>query len=228
MPPHARSVSDSIHDDGNTTICDLCKSDQTTTGYEVMIESTAQQQPSNQISELSTKVIPISSCDEAKTVSFDLTRNEVFDVIHIDDLIEEMDISIIWYTEGEFSQLIQDCRDTVSRGAEQKQWHYSEEMKSENHPAENDDDDDELCCRGLELDIEAKLEAVDEQYINLRTCRIRNSMDAVLEEQHMQRVEGIRDTDLLAGIYYGCTYQCQQEAERVALQDYMEALLVHA
>uniref|UniRef100_A0A7S0F747 Uncharacterized protein n=1 Tax=Craspedostauros australis TaxID=1486917 RepID=A0A7S0F747_9STRA len=43
--------------------------------------------------------------------------------------------------------------------------------------------------------------------------------DAVLDEQELQRDEGVCDTELMADVYYGYSHRCQSDAHLRALRD---------
>ena len=63
------------------------------------------------------------------------------------------------------------------------------------------------------------LERQYEGYYNIRRQRRLDAFDAVLEEQSLQRSEGVADVDLLADIYHYISYECQIQAEMIGRQD---------
>ena len=213
MPPHAFTHADSSISDVAYDVYIL-----TTTCHSIdsCDESDVVVSPQKPLSQQIPCSIPTTRRN--KQVSFALENNQVFDVIHIDDLEQEMDISEIWYTRDEFRQITRECVRTVSQVA---QW-LLEEKKSLD--CCYDYDNDEHCSRGLELEIDSKLERLDIDYVSVRHNRIQSSKAAVFEEQSVQRTEGINNVDLLSAMYNGCSFECQIEAEEVAEDDYYEVL----
>jgi len=70
---------------------------------------------------------------------------------------------------------------------------------------------EEECTRGLERHVSREK--------RLREARIMEAVLAVLEEQALQRDEGVNDPELLADIYFSRCYQCGDDAYEAALCD---------
>ena len=76
--------------------------------------------------------------------------------------------------------------------------------------------EEEECTRGLERHVTNEKRAREERVIEATL--------AVLEEQALQRDEGVTNPELLADIYFFRTYQCGDEAHEAALRDRREAI----
>ena len=223
MPPHAFTHSESTN--GDSLLVEVTSTSHSIVSNDEINRILASHAPSSPQSPP-----PRAITHARKNVSFALEENQVFEHIHINDLEQEVDINTIWYTHDEFQHMIRDCLATISKFVDLMMHGQQHEpiphYDTININATTTNDDETWCSRGLELDIDVKLEKVDEHYVSVRNRRIQQSKNAVFEEQDIQRIEGIHDDELLAAMYYGCNFECQLEAEQVANADCEEVLLV--
>ena len=164
-----------------------------------------------------TQVIVSKRQRNSKRISWGEEQNRIHEITHINDLKQEADITDIWYTRKEYAQISKNCCETV----EQEIQSMIQEEQTHQH---QQNDQDEWCLRGLELKLESTLACQYHDFPALRLCRRRRSVEAVLDEDDLQRTEGIYDDELLADIYYDCSYDSQIESERIGWSDYLESL----
>ena len=135
---------------------------------------------------------------DKKSVRF-ADYDEVAETHNIQDLKKATNIKNLWFTKRETEYIRSRCRELVER------MEYG-------FPCNTKQD----CSRGLER--YTPTQARDRQR------RIVESVLAVLEEQDLQREEGINDPDLLADVYFSRTYKSVRAAYRIGLRDSKNAL----
>ena len=123
-------------------------------------------------------------------------RDDVKDTIHLNDLKREANLDNIWFSQEETQAMISQCRDLV-------------ESIESGQPVE------EECTRGLECYVPSAK--------SNRQQIIMEALDAVLDEQDLQRHEGINDPELLADLYFFRSYKCSDAAREVGLRDSFES-----
>ena len=121
------------------------------------------------------------------------------DTIHINDLRKITDTREIWFSEEEIEAIRSNRLDVL-------------DCMESGVPF----DAEEECSRGLEPHLET-----------VRRVRRQNIMEAVfavLDEQDLQRDEGINDPELLADVYFSRSYESGLDAYWMGLQDRKEAV----
>ena len=126
-------------------------------------------------------------------------RDQVRDTIHINDLKRLTDIRNIWYTEEETKAIVSSCQDMVQL--------IESGLPFDTHTE---------CTRGLEGYVAREMKH--------RRQVAMEALLTVLEEQDLQRSEGVYNPELLADLYFFRSYQCGDAAHQVALQDEKDAL----
>ena len=121
-------------------------------------------------------------------------RDQVKDTIHINDLKRLTDIRNIWYTEEETKAAVSSCQDMVQL--------IESGLPFDTHTE---------CTRGLEGYVAREMKH--------RRQVAMEALLTVLEEQDLQRSEGVYNPELLADLYFFRSYQCGDAAHQVALQD---------
>ena len=114
--------------------------------------------------------------------------------MHINDLRKITDIDSIWFSACEYDAIESDIRETVSA------------IESGSLL-----DKESQCSRGLEgLTCDGR---------RARRAHIMSGLCSVLDEQDLQRDEGINDPELLADVFFDVTYDSQSIALEIARQD---------
>ena len=127
-----------------------------------------------------------------RTVTF-APYDEVQEMIHINDLKKTTDIKTLWFTVNEYTAMRSDMTKTVH-----------------DYECGHGLNENEQCIRGLEGKTTFERRSRKEQILS--------AVYAVLDEQELQRHEGMNDPELLADIYYNTSCSSQVLAEEIGRQ----------
>ena len=136
--------------------------------------------------------------NEKKTVVF-ATYSSQYSIIHINDYTDD-EISSTWYTSEELKQIKAQAKSTINKVIK-------------GIPIEPTKD----CIQGLETYTTEGQRVKYQQRLD--------AMDAVLDEQEIQREEGYTNVDAIADSYYSVTYYSQVAAHGRGLQYHAESIL---
>jgi hypothetical protein len=131
---------------------------------------------------------------EGRRVSFSPWVDSV-QVEHVSDLSPET-VRELWYSKDEFAEIKSNMKQSINFMVRYRII----------------DDDVQFCSRGLET----------RQDVIRRRENQKEAIDSVMNEQHLQRVEGGSLPELIAILYSVFSFPCQQQAHSVALRDALD------
>lgn len=129
-----------------------------------------------------------------QSIGFELKNNQVLPIPHIDDFSKE-EVADVWYEREDYEQMKKSLIPVVKRMMK------GEKITETNHET----------ARGLEF--RTREGAMKRQRNKL------DSIAAVLEEQHRQRIIGFSNDEVLREIYISRTAHCLKEARQLGIND---------
>ena len=120
--------------------------------------------------------------------------DEIVDTFHINDLKRITNTKDIWFSEQETEEMKHNCLNVIG-------------CMESGLPLHNEQE----CTRGLEKQLSTSR--------HHRRQHIMEAVLSVLDEQELQREEGINDPELLADIYFSRSYESGLDAYLIGLED---------
>ena len=120
--------------------------------------------------------------------------DEIVDTFHINDLKRITNTKDIWFSEQETEEMKHNCLNVIG-------------CMESGLPLHNEQE----CTRGLEKQLSTSR--------HHRRQHIMEAVFSVLDEQELQREEGINDPELLADIYFSRSYESGLDAYLIGLED---------
>jgi hypothetical protein len=146
------------------------------------------------------------------------------EIPNTDDLSDEQ-IASMWYSRDEMSTIRAQARETkdlmMRVGHLLMEHDQDKTRRCRNSNNDNNDDDDDDEDEDIEQEVTSNwLRDKFDARIVRRT--ILDALYAVLDEQDLQREEGIQDEELLADVYFAASRQSQWVAREKGLRDELE------